>query len=336
MGQLSLFGPEPAGEPGAPPTDGALEAAREDARRIARALPADVRFGTSSWSFPGWAGLVYPSSAAPATLGREGLRAYAAHPLLRTVGLDRSFYAPVPVPDLRHYAAQLPPGFPVLPKAPASVTSPVVPPFGHRSGAAPNPWFLSAGRFTDELLEPFAAAFRQHTGPIVVEIPPAPRSLALEPAAFLDRLEQMLAQLPPDFEYAVELREPRLLTPEYLGVLTRHGAGHVYNYWSGMPLPLAQAAVVPTDTAPFVVVRLLLRPGTWYEERREAFRPFDRILAPDEGMRSEVVALARRGLGAGHRVYVLVNNKAEGSAPLTVRAIAGALADALATGNDAL
>jgi hypothetical protein len=30
---------------------------------LARQVPEHVRFGTSSWTFPGWAGLVYPSSS---------------------------------------------------------------------------------------------------------------------------------------------------------------------------------------------------------------------------------------------------------------------------------
>ncbi len=53
-----------------------------------------------------------------------------------------------------------------------------------------------------------------------------------------------------------------LVTPAYHALLARHGVAHTYNYWSAMPMPLAQAAVVPPDQLPFVVVRLLLRPGT--------------------------------------------------------------------------
>ena len=46
-------------------------------------------------------------------------------------------------------------------------------------------------------------------------------------------------------------------------------------------------------------------------------------------MRDEVVELARRTFGVGQDVFVLVNNKAEGSAPLTIAALAHRLADAL-------
>jgi hypothetical protein len=83
---------------------------------------------------------------------------------------------------------------------------------------------------------------------------------------------------------------------------------------------------VPVGTAPFTVIRLLLRPGSRYQARRDAFAPFDRIQDPDEDMRRQVVDLVGEGLRLGHRVHVLVNNKAEGSAPLTIRALAERLA----------
>ena len=81
--------------------------------------------------------------------------------------------------------------------------------------------------------------------------------------------------------------------------------------------------IVPPDDLPFTVIRLLLKPGTWYEDQREAFRPFNRIVrAPDTGMRDEVAAVAWRALKRQKRVFILVNNKAEGSSPLTIAALA--------------
>lgn len=329
--QLFLFG-----EPGAlgaaedVAASQALAQHRAEGARLAAALPETVRFGTSSWAFPGWRGLVYPPGVAAGALAREGLRHYAAHPLLRTVGIDRSYYAPLTVDDLRRYAEQLPDGFVCCPKAPASVTSRVTPSYGGlRTPIAANPDYLSVARLEDELLAPLDVAFRPHTGPVILEFPPGPRSEAVSAEAFAERLDRFLDALPRSFDYAVEIRDRALLAPVYRDVLARHGAGHTYTYWSAMPMPLAQAAVVPAER-PFVVIRLLLKPGTWYEDQRDRFTPFDRIVAADDGMRDEVVQLTRRALKRGHRVYVLVNNKAEGSSPLTIEAIADRLAAALA------
>jgi uncharacterized protein YecE (DUF72 family) len=319
--QLALFEMAPVEEPD--PVALQLQRVRTEARAIASRLPEGLFFGTSSWSFPGWKGLVYSGARTQAQLAREGLREYAQHPLLTTVGVDRSYYAPMPAEDLQAYASQLPDGFRCCFKAPAAVTAVAI---GPPSRQTPNPDFLSATRLVADLLEPCDAVFRPHTGPIILEFPPFPRTLRMEPAEFHARLDRFLGELPAGFDYAVELRDARLLTPEYREVLGRHGVAHTYNYWSAMPTPGDQAAVVPPEASDLIVVRLLLRPGTWYEDQRERFTPFDRLVEPDTAMRADVVSVVRRALARGRRAFVLVNNKAEGSSPLTVTALARQLA----------
>jgi uncharacterized protein YecE (DUF72 family) len=322
-GQLSLFGEEPA--PPRPTSTADLAPVYADAARIAAKVPPAVHFGTSSWSFPGWRGLVYSREASTSALARDGLREYSAHPLLTTVGVDRSYYAPVPDEDLRRYAGQVPDGFKACFKAPASVTASMTYDAGPGTRTVPNPTFMSADVLVEELLAPCARSFAAHTGPFVLEFPPSPRGAPIHPAEFAERLDALLSALPREFEYAVEIRERALLTPAYRGVLSRHGVAHVYNYWSFMPMPEEQASVVRPEDAPFLLVRLLMRPGTRYEDQREAFRPFNRIVERDDTMRAQIARLVRRIANRG-RAIVLVNNKAEGSAPLTIRALAELLA----------
>jgi uncharacterized protein YecE (DUF72 family) len=297
----------------------ALAARYERLRPIAAALPHGVRFGTSSWSFPGWKGLVYSGQHTGSQLARDGLREYAQHPLFGTVGVDRSYYARVPDDEFRRYADQLPDGFPCCCKAPARVTSAVKP---GRGSAEPNPDFLSAERFIDDLLEPVGRVFRPHAGPFIVQFPPLLRRSGLDRAVFIDGLDRFLGHLPHDFQYAVEVRDRTILGPHYAQVLSRHGAAHVYNAWTAMPLPGRQAAHVPLDAMPFLMVRLLLGPGATYQEQREAFAPFNAIPQPHEDMREEVVDLVGRAVARAVPAYVLVNNKAEGSSPLTIEALA--------------
>jgi uncharacterized protein YecE (DUF72 family) len=330
--QLALFGGGLAPEPR--PSDESLRLEREhaEARAIAERLPKNVRFGTSSWSFPDWAGIVYSRAARESVLAREGLLEYARHPLLTTVGIDRSYYAPIPQRDLVRYAEQLPAGFPCCAKAPEAVTSAARP---TRAGGHPgeaNPDFLNARLFADETIAPFREVFRRHTGPFLLQFPPAPRSLKLAPAAFAERLERFLGELPKDFQYAVELREPALLTADYREALAAHGAAHVYNYVTAMPMPAAQAEVVPLDAASFAVIRLLLPPGTTYGERR-MLKPFSRLADPDPEMRRQVVSMAGTAAEARIPVSVLVNNKAEGCSPLTIRALAEMLGSGLNSGQ---
>ena len=293
-----------------------------DVRELGRRLPEDVRFGTSSWSFPGWSGLVYRVPRTQTQLAREGLREYARYPLFGTVGIDRSYYAPLSTDDLRRYASQLPRGFRCCAKVPALYASPVLTDTGRSGSAAPNPDFLSADGVARDVLDPFLDAFAGHLGPFVLEIPPVPPAARLDPQEFADRLGRFLQTLPRECPISVELRDRTLLTPAYQDVLHATGAAHVLNYWSAMPMPAEQAGLVDVTRAPFMLIRLLMRPGTRYEARRDAFRPFNRIVEPDMRLRRDVTRLITDAAGRQQPVYVLVNNKAEGSAPLTIRALA--------------
>ena len=52
----------------------------DEVRALGERMPQGLFLGTSSWSFPGWAGLVYDREAAQSMLARQGLAAYAQHP----------------------------------------------------------------------------------------------------------------------------------------------------------------------------------------------------------------------------------------------------------------
>src|SRR5688500_16396262 len=78
--------------------DQEIEAALVPAEQgeLAARLPQGVRLGTMSWSYPGWRGLVYGAGVNVERLAEHGLSAYAKHPLLRAVEIDRSYYEPLP------------------------------------------------------------------------------------------------------------------------------------------------------------------------------------------------------------------------------------------------
>ena len=116
------------------------------------------------------------------------------------------------------------------------------------------------------------------------------------------------------------------MTPGYFATLARHGVAHVFNHWERMPSLGEQLAREAAFTAPFTVCRLLLPQGVGYEEAREAFAPFDRLQAPDEAMRADVVRLVELARRTKRQTWIIVNNKAEGSSPLTVRALLGRFA----------
>jgi hypothetical protein len=83
-----------------------------------------------------------------------------------------------------------------------------------------------------------------------------------------------------------------------------------------------QLAVPGVLTAPFVVARLMIPRGQRYDSRKRRLAPFDRIVDPQEKMRDDVTRLSEACELLGKVLFVIANNKAEGSSPLTLRAIA--------------
>lgn len=320
--QLDLFGAPPpsAAPPVAPPS--------WDERLLATAerLPANVRFGTSSWTYAGWADLVYRLEyKSQASFVRESLREYARHPLFRTVGIDRSFYGPLREEELMAHAAQLPEAFPVCAKVWQEISTfayPNHPRLGEKAGRR-NARFLDPGLFLETVGLPYERAFQAHAGPLIVEITRAP--MRIEPRELEAHLVRFLEATPPGLRFAFELRDPRLLTPRYIEVLEDHGASHVVSFWSQMPGLRQQYGLARAAKTPHLVVRLLLPPGKEHEALEAEFAPFDRLRVIQEGMRRDTTAIARDAAAEGKEVFVLVSNKVEGSAPLTVRALAEAL-----------
>lgn len=289
---------------------------------LADALPRRIRFGSSSWTYPGWRGLVY-SSAYPASGAVAAmLREYARWPLFRTVGIDSTFYRPPTAEMLREYAAQLPDGFPCVSKVWDRIT---IHTFG-RSHAAQaghrNDDFLNAGLFCDAVLDVYRDAFAGHAGPHLFEFQAIPRAARIGADAFAERLDRFFERLPRGARYAVEIRNPDYLVPAYFAVLRQHDVAHVFNSWTHMPSIGEQLDLADCITAPFVVCRALLRPGRADADARVAFEPFDRVRSEEAAVRSDIVRLVKATIALDADGFVLVNNRLEGCAPLTIAAVA--------------
>jgi len=320
--QLALFDlgpqPEPAG----------VGAARqpEEVEALGRRLPKGIHLGGSTWSFPGWAGLVYDRSYSPSRLAHEGLAAYARHPLLRAVGIDRTHYAPVEAVDLAAYRDSVPEDFRFLVKAHEACTLarfPDHPRYGAGRGQE-NPLFLDAAYASEQVVAPFVDGMGAEAGALLFQF--APQDLGT-PARFAKRLETFLGALPRGVVYAVELRNREQLTAAYGDALAAVGACHCHNVHPRMPDIRAQAALVGSQRGPMTIIRWLLGPGMTYEEAGRRYAPFNRLAAPDPGNRRAVAELAREALAAGRTFLCTINNNAEGSAPLSAVELAKEIVD---------
>jgi len=321
--QLRLFevapqaprGPRPA------PFDAALGP-------LAAALPPLVRLGTSSWSFPGWQGLVYDGPVSAASLARCGLTAYARHPLLGCVGLDRTYYGPVEAQYFHALAAQVPDAFRFVVKADERCTR-------YRFGAHPrygdargkmNPLFLDSAYAAERVVAPMIEGLGPKSGVLVFQFPPQDLRPLGGPARFVARLGAFLEALPRGPRYAVEIRNAEVLGGDYLDMLAAAEASHCVAVHPSMPEPAVQAAFLADRPQPAFVCRWMLRRDLGYEDAKARFAPFDRLAAEDPVTRTTIADLAAAAARAGRECFVTVNNKAEGSAPLSIARLAAAIA----------
>jgi uncharacterized protein YecE (DUF72 family) len=288
-----------------------------------------IRFGTSTWTYEGWKGQVYHRPYAKSCFVRDCLGEYCQYqykgrPLFRTVGNDATFYRPPTPGQLRRYLNQIPEQFEMCFKVWEELTIPAFarqPRYGLKAGQS-NPRFLDAALFQEMVLAPYReAGFQPHTGPFLFEF----QRHGLSTAEFCERLDRFFEQLPKDFRYAVEIRNAGLLGPQYQAVLERHGVAHVYNHWCYMPPLREQHERLKTFTAPFTVLRLLTPLQMSYEAAKKRAMPYDKLVGALPEMRLDTLRILRQSSLEGRSSYVLVNNRSEGNAPITVQALVDAL-----------
>lgn len=321
--QLPLFAPPrvaPRGSPRPAAQDAAVTA-------LGAALPTHVRLGTSSWSFPGWQGLVYDGPVSASTLARHGLAAYARHPLFRCVGVDRTYYGPVEAAYFRALTAQVPDAFHFVVKADERCTLARFgshPRHGEARGTA-NRLFLDSAYAADRVVAPFADGLGPDRGVLVFQFPPQDLRALGGPARFTARLGAFLEALPRGPCYAVEIRNAEVLGPAYAAMLDAVSAAHCFAAHPSMPDLTAQAALVGMPEAAPFVCRWMLRRDLGYEEAKARFAPFDRLVAEDVATREAVADLVAAAAATRRPCYVTVNNKAEGSAPRSIVRLAEAI-----------
>jgi uncharacterized protein YecE (DUF72 family) len=311
--QHDLFGAPPGGD-----TD-LVRPAVPDAQivQISRRLPKNLHFGTSSWSFPGWVGIVYAQLYSASVLSRHGLAAYARHPLLNAVNLDSTFYKVQTTEQLAAYAAVVPDSFRFVVKAYAGLTT--VPESSMVAQRRLDPVFLDAGFAARAVVKPLVDALGAKLGALLFQFSPLGPRYTREPHRFVARLGEFLSALPAGPTYAVELRDPEILGSEYERVLRAAGAIHCSNAHSRMPPVDRQVAFARRGP---LLIRWMLQPGDDYESAGARYAPFDRLQDPDKLNRDCIAAMIRAGLSAERDVFVMVANNAEGSAPLTLHELA--------------
>ena len=315
---LPLFGDEnaPASQP--LPTSPYVEKNRE---RIRRWASKGILFGSSSWRYSGWKGMVYNRSyPSHKAFTRECLGEYSQ--IFPSVCADFALYDFPDAKQMQIIHDQTTDHFKLSLKVTDRITIkryPNLPRYGENAGKD-NPDFLNLELFQDAFLKPIEI-LKQKRGVIIFEFSTFHHTSGVTYDRFVDLMDGFLSRLPGGYEYAVEIRNEEFLREEYLKILSSHGVAHVLNNWTRMPPVIEQIQLAGILTAPFSVARALLKPGRTYEEAVELFQPYDRIKEEIPELRLGLVEQINRCLGEGKKLYAYVNNRAEGNSPKTIEGI---------------
>ena len=304
-------------EPDAFPRDRLAGSLRSLAQR-------NIYIGGSSWKYEGWLGQIY-SRERYLSRGKFSKRLFEAECLREysevfpTVCGDFAFYQ-FPTPEFwSKLFALAPEHFKFAFKVPEQITCkvfPAHPRYGALAGHE-NEGFLDAHMFQEMFVRPLLPHQRK-TALLIFEFGAFGRRSFESAGQFVERLDPFLAQLPPEFRYAVEIRNPGFLEPDYFSCLRAHNVAHVYNAWSKMPELATQIAIPESATADFGVCRALLRRGRVYEEAVDAFAPYREVQDPNPEARDSMRVLIGRARENKQFLFLFVNNRLEGNAPSTI------------------
>lgn len=303
-----------------PPSSFDRAALSKDLRTLSQ---QEIWIGTSSWKYPGWLDQIYTRERYHSR-GKFSQKRFEAECLAEyaetfpIVCGDFSFYQ-FPSPEYwKKLFASAPPGLQFVLKVPEEVTVEVFPKhprYGPRAGSV-NEAYLNADALAALFLEPLEP-YRARIPSLIFEF----GARGASPGEFVARLGQFLGALPVTFRYAIEVRNREYLQPRYFDCLRQHRAAHVLNAWTKMPALAEQMAMADAFPAEFTVVRALLRQGRKYEDAVQQFTPYDQVRDENPEARDALRALIRRMREERRASYIFVNNRLEGNAPETIRAV---------------
>lgn len=303
-------------------------------RALAERLPAHLRLGVSTWSYPGWDGLVWDGHYDASVLSRQGLTAYHQHPLLRTVCIDRTFWRPLTATQYANMATQVGDDFRFVVKCPATITDAQV---RSEEGKArePNADFLDPTLAIEQFVQPALDGLGDKLGVLVFQLSPLSRDWLERTDRLLTRLGQMLAvvrhalPLHSPVIVAVEVRDPVLLGGPLADTLKAHRATYCLGLHGKMPPIDAQLPTLRRLWPGPLVCRWNLNRifGAYgYEAAQKKHDPFNEIRSEDAYTLAWLAKTIRGITGAGQPAFVTVSNDAEGCAPLSIQRLAQAVA----------
>ncbi len=292
-------------------------------------LRGRLHIGTCSWNYPEWQEVGIYSQKQQRHY--DYLPEYAEH--FNSAEVDQWFWSldspeSVRLPrseDVEAYTQLTPDDFRFSVKAPNAITLTHFYKQAPKEFAGkPNPHFLSKKVMTSfvRALSPL----KSKIGVVMFEFEYLNKEKMPSLPAFCDLLGPFLEDIPDDYSYAIEIRNPNYLKSDYFRFLKSHNVGHVFVDGYYMPSAYSVfekfgAASPPTET---VVIRLLGADRQGIEKKTR--KHWTEIVDPRDKTITEISELLRKLIPQKFDVYANFNNHLEGCAPLSIEKFIAALA----------
>lgn len=269
-----------------------------------------IRIGTCAWSYDDWRGAFYPADLPQA----NWLEFYARH--FSAVEVDSTFYSAPSEETVLRWVELTPASFRFVCKLPREITHVCK---LHDCSEQLN-GFLRA-------IEPLSA--KSHV--VLIQLPPS-----FTPKDGKIALRNFLKQLPRDFRYAIEFRNPGWHRPQFINQLEKFRIAWVWADTS----PLDERNLAPFEflplTADFIYLRLLGDYATKYDRDGLFVHRYDKLLWKREAALESWSLKIQRHLDEVRSVWAFTSNHFEGFAPETGQRLAQRLGFELALPNESV
>ena len=279
----------------------------------------NLHFGTCSWKYESWKGLVYPHHEK-----QNYLEEYAK--VYRTVEVDQWFWSlfapgsPIVLPkqkDVTDYDAATPADFRFTVKAPNSISLTHYYTRNTGNKTVENPHFLSVElwrNFIDSL-----GPLKNKTAAAIVQFEYLNKQKMPDQRHFLKILEDFLKSIPREVPVAVESRNPYYLNRDFFTLLHDQNAIPVFLQGYFMP-PIFETVEKFRHLIPGkAIIRLHGPDRSGIEEKTGGI--WNRVVEPKDEELHKLAELLKTLAGMDTEVFINFNNHYEGSAPITIQKI---------------
>jgi len=279
---------------------------------------ARIYYGTCSWKYDSWQGIIYSPEAKNNYL-KEYSRTYDS------VEIDQWFWSlfgvdkvSLPLPNVvQQYVDSVPPDFKFTIKVPNSIT---LTHFYRKRKDQPleqNPHFLS-GEIFDRFLE-LLTPMHSRIGVLMFQFEYLNKQKMESQTRFQEEFGIFIDPYKSTFNYGIEIRNPNYLNHRYFEFLRTNNLGHVFLQGYYMPDIFGIFSRFLKYFEQPTVIRLHGPDRSDIEEKSRGI--WNRILEPKEDDLNQLVRVIEEIRSRNLDLYINVNNHYEGSAPMTIQRI---------------